>query len=85
MLLANRLSFGGPHDDVTPWLELVGNYRLLEGHPRLMTESLLHDLLEMLKGHGVTEFLMWSNDTTQEDEDDWNTFVQIIEEIWPQN
>jgi hypothetical protein len=83
ILQANRHSFDGPHHDIVPWLELIGNQRSDDGvYFPPVTESLMHDLLAMLKAENVREFIVWSYPTTQHGENDWNDFVDIIQELW---
>jgi hypothetical protein len=79
---ANVMSFGGPHDDVTPWIFMLGHRGESRGRPLVVTAPFMKAMLEMLRAKGVREFLLWSDASTQEGPGNWNALVGIIDEVW---
>ena len=79
---ANINSFGGPHHNITPWVQALGNISQHKDRTVVVTESFMRDMLALLKEKGVQEFILWSTPSTQ-DEELWNRFVQIINDLWP--
>lgn len=79
---ANVRSHGGPHDDVVPWIEAVGNVRVRGGERVAMAPGLARDLLALARSRGVHEFILWSDDSTQRTPRGWNDFVAVIGAVW---
>ncbi|MBT8487166.1 MAG: hypothetical protein KJO43_16435 [Phycisphaerae bacterium] len=75
-------SFGGPHLNITPWIELVGDEYTAWNTPMVVPPALNREMLAMLRRRGIREFILWSNDSTQRNASSWNAFVMLADQVW---
>jgi hypothetical protein len=78
-------SYGLTPSDVCPWIQLVGCYaRWWQDEKKTMSKKCMYHMLSMLEQERVQEMVIWSNMSTQETNEHWNTFIKCVDAIWGQ-
>jgi len=75
-------SFGGPHRNIVPWMEVIGCHRDRRTGAVTMTTELFRDQLALCRGRGIQEIILWSNDSTQRSDIFWNDVVRVLGQVW---
>jgi len=83
LVLDNSMhSFGGPHRNIVPWMEVLGCTRTRRTGEVTMTPTLFRDQLALCRGRGIDEIILWSDSSTQQNDLHWNHAVRVLQQVW---
>lgn len=80
--LINSLTGGDTPDEITPWLQNVGESIEVRRNPssiyHTVTKDEMREMLSMLRVRQLNEFLVWGDGS----ESQWDDFADVIDQVW---